>query len=77
MKNLKKFSSIVLVLALLSALMLTSCGKQESGKNGEDYVFKIGTANGSLCLAPLHIATDILMKNLKMPVSSMNLLKLT
>ena len=58
MKNLKKFSSIVLVLALLSALMLTSCGKQESGKNGEDYVFKIGTANGSLCLAPLHIAAD-------------------
>ncbi len=58
MKNLKKLSSIVLVLTLLSALLLTGCGKQGSGKNGKDYVFRIGTANGSLCLAPLHVAAD-------------------
>lgn len=55
MKILKKLSSFVLVLTLLSALLLTGCGNKKD--NGE-YVFKIGTANGSLCLAPLHIAAD-------------------
>ncbi|MCM1221112.1 MAG: ABC transporter substrate-binding protein [Lachnospiraceae bacterium] len=39
----------------LSALLLTGCGDK---KADSDYVFKIGTANGSLCLAPLHIAVD-------------------
>ena len=58
MKNLKKLFSVVLVLTLLSALLLTGCGKQGSGKSGDDYVFRIGTANGSLCLAPLHVAAD-------------------
>lgn len=55
MKILKKLSSFVLVLTLLSTLLLTGCGNKKD--NGE-YVFKIGTANGSLCLAPLHIAAD-------------------
>lgn len=55
MRALKKLSSFVLVLTLLSALLLTGCGNKKD--NGE-YVFKIGTANGSLCLAPIHIAVD-------------------
>lgn len=56
MKILKKLASFVLVLTLLSALLLTGCSNKKD--NGE-YVFKIGTANGSLCLAPLHIAADL------------------
>lgn len=55
MKILKKIVSLILVLTLLSTLLLTGCGNKKD--NGE-YVFKIGTANGSLCLAPLHIAAD-------------------
>lgn len=55
MRILKKIASFILVLTLLSTLMLTGCGNKKD--NGE-YVFKIGTANGSLCLAPLHIAAD-------------------
>ncbi len=55
MKNLKKLFSFVLVLTLLSALLLTGCSSEN---DNEEYVFKIGTANGSLCLAPLHIAED-------------------
>ena len=55
MRILKKIASFILVLTLLSTLLLTGCGNKKD--NGE-YVFKIGTANGSLCLAPLHIAAD-------------------
>lgn len=55
MRNVKKFAALILVLTLLSALFLTGCGKN---KDNEEYVFRIGTANGSLCLAPLHIAAD-------------------
>ena len=55
MRALKKLSSFVLVLTLLSALLLTGCSSEN---DNEEYVFKIGTANGSLCLAPLHIAED-------------------
>lgn len=55
MRILKKLVSFILVSTLLSTLLLTGCGNKKD--NGE-YVFKIGTANGSLCLAPLHIAAD-------------------
>jgi len=55
MKNLKRAVSFILVTTILSALLLTGCGKKKD--NGE-YVFRIGTANGSLCLAPLHVAAD-------------------
>lgn len=55
MKILKKLVSFVLVSTLLYTLLLTGCGNKKD--NGE-YVFKIGTANGSLCLAPLHVAED-------------------
>lgn len=40
-------------------------GAAETSQNGGntaadgDYVFKIGTASGSLCLAPLHVAADL------------------
>lgn len=55
MRNVKKLAAYILVLTLLSTLLLTGCGKK---KDDREYVFKIGTANGSLCLAPLHIAVD-------------------
>lgn len=55
MRNVKRFAAFILVLTLSSALLLTGCGKK---KDDGEYVFKIGTANGSLCLAPLHIAAD-------------------
>lgn len=55
MRNVKRLAAFILVLALSSALLLTGCGKK---KDDGEYVFKIGTANGSLCLAPLHIAAD-------------------
>lgn len=55
MKKLKRAVSFILVTTILSALLLTGCGKK---KDNGDFVFKIGTANGSLCLAPLHVAAD-------------------
>lgn len=36
-------------------LSLISCG----GKKNADFTFKIGTANSSLCPAPLHVAIDL------------------
>lgn len=54
MKSVKKITAFILAM-IASALFLTSCGKND--KN-EEYVFRIGTANGSLCLAPLHVAKD-------------------
>lgn len=60
MKILKKLFSLVLGLTVTFALLFTGCSSnQDSEKSAEEeYVFKIGTANGSLCLAPLHIAAD-------------------
>ena len=52
-KKTKKIFALVLTTMMLSALLLNGCGKEEKK---ESYVFKIGTANGSLCLAPLHVA---------------------
>lgn len=49
---------------VLAALCLTACGKSENGtgtgsaSESDDVDIVIGTANGSLCLAPLHIAID-------------------
>ena len=56
MKMLKKFAALVLIGAV-SLTALTACNKEES-KNDGDVDIVIGTANGSLCLAPLHIAID-------------------
>lgn len=55
MRNFKRTAALILVLILSSSLLLTGCGKK---KDDGKYVFKIGTANGSLCLAPLHVAAD-------------------
>ena len=46
----------MLILALILT-SLTACGSSES-KNEGGVDITIGTANGSLCLAPLHIAID-------------------
>ncbi len=53
---MKKSSIKKAVLALLtfSALFLISCSKKET-----EFTFKIGTANSSLCPAPLHVAIDL------------------
>lgn len=48
-------SVVVACTALIGTAFFTGCGDK---KADSDYVFKIGTANGSLCLAPLHIADD-------------------
>ncbi|MBQ1688377.1 MAG: ABC transporter substrate-binding protein [Lachnospiraceae bacterium] len=61
----KKLKGLVIGLALVvSAVSLTACGKQAS-KNADTKTetestkeVVIGTSNGSLCLAPLHIAID-------------------
>lgn len=55
-KRMKNKVMVVLTLVALSVLLLTSCGKD---KEDSSYSFKIGTANGSLCLAPLHVAQDL------------------
>ena len=45
------------VAALAAAsISLVSCGKKSAAS---DFVFKIGTANSSLCGAPLHVAIDL------------------
>lgn len=54
-KILKKVSALGLV-TVLGVLSLTACGKTETKTSEVDIV--IGTANGSLCLAPLHVAID-------------------
>ncbi len=56
-KNRKKLVSFFVIL-VMGILSLASCGKKEKAKETEEYIFKIGTANGSLCLAPLHVAID-------------------
>lgn len=57
MKQLKKIGTSVAaaVLAFAAATTFTSCGK----KQDSEFVFKIGTANSSLCGAPLHVAIDL------------------
>lgn len=53
-KILRKIIS-VLMIAVIGSSSLSGCGKKEEN----DKTFKIGTANGSLCLAPLHVAEDL------------------
>lgn len=55
--NAKKIAALILI---GSALMtsVTACSKKEEKKDDGDVDIVIGTANGSLCLAPLHIAID-------------------
>ena len=53
----KKTIAATLTLAMAVSTFLTGCGDKGSEKQDE-YVFKIGTANGSVCMAPLHIAED-------------------
>lgn len=55
MRKLGKVLAVISAAALMSPV-LTGCGKKS--EDSKDFVFKIGTANGSLCLAPLHIASD-------------------
>lgn len=54
-KILKRIAAIGLI-GVLVILTMAACGKEEDNNNEVDIV--IGTANGSLCLAPLHIAID-------------------
>ncbi len=58
MRNGKKLFAFIVTLTLLSTLLFTGCAGSKAKTDGDDYVFKIGTANGSLCLAPLHVAID-------------------
>lgn len=51
-----KRKSVLFTSALAAALILSSCGKANTENGKADIV--IGTANGSLCLAPLHVALD-------------------
>lgn len=55
MKKSAHFLSVLLMLALILT-NLTACGTGET--TASDETVTIGTANGSLCLAPLHIAID-------------------
>ena len=54
----KKIVATVLGLTIILSTVLTGCEKNKT-VDKKDYVFKIGTANGSLCLAPLHVADDL------------------
>ncbi|HBZ52220.1 MAG TPA: ABC transporter substrate-binding protein [Eubacterium sp.] len=51
---MKRFKSC-LAIGILAIASLTGCVKKEKAK---DVDIVIGTANGSLCLAPLHVAID-------------------
>lgn len=53
MKNVKK-SLALLLTSVIAASAFTGCGANSS----KDEVFKVATANGSLCLAGLHMAED-------------------
>ena len=57
---MKKKMSKCMAIILSTTLVLTSvtaCGNKKESKK-ENKTITIGTANGSLCLAPLHIAID-------------------
>ena len=54
--TVKAVLTAVKAFAAASVLVnLISCG----GKKNDDFTFKIGTANSSLCPAPLHVAIDL------------------
>lgn len=51
----KKITLLLLIMMIVSSL--TGCQKNQNDKK-DDVDIVIGTANGSLCLAPLHVAID-------------------
>lgn len=59
-KNIKKLVVTLLILTI-STLCLVACGGNNDAKENSEKTntFKIGTANGSLCIAPLHVAEDL------------------
>ena len=58
MKKQKMVVKLAVVFGLITAFaILSSCGKEK--KADSDFVFKIGTANSSLCPVPLHVAIDL------------------
>lgn len=55
----KKLKTIILIGFLsMMILSLAGCGENVESTNKEKVDIVIGTANGSLCLAPLHVAID-------------------
>ena len=54
-KTIKRITALALTVTL-GIFSLTACEKKEKKAETADIV--IGTANGSLCLAPLHVAID-------------------
>ena len=58
MKQMKKIKLTVAALIMAEVLCagFTSCAEK---KAESDFVFKIGTANSSLCPVPLHVAIDL------------------
>ncbi len=63
MKKLTKLAALAAA-ATLTIGFFSGCGDDASDSNNaaessSDYIFKIGTANGSLCLAPLHVTEDL------------------
>lgn len=57
-KRVRKVTAGILVMAM-SLLSLTACAGEKEGTAQEDYVLKIGTQSGSVCMAPLHVAEDL------------------
>lgn len=58
MRKINRFVISVLIL-IIGVMSFTACGSTEQNQVTENKVFKIGTANGSLCLVPLHVAEDL------------------
>lgn len=48
-KRIKKIMISILIM-IIGVMSLTACGNDEQNQAAENKVFKIGTANGSLCL---------------------------
>ncbi|MDE6149367.1 MAG: hypothetical protein K2F81_04640, partial [Ruminococcus sp.] len=61
--KLKKIISVILTVFIIAGL--TACGKSETADKtasagcGDDYVLKIGEAQGALCHAPLQMAMEL------------------
>ncbi len=59
MRNrIRKFIVLSLIVTI-GVMSLTACGNKEQNQSDTTETFKIGTANGSLCLVPLHMAEDL------------------
>lgn len=56
-QKIKVFAAMLLIGSTLMT-SVTACSKKETNEGDGDVDIVIGTANGSLCLAPLHIAID-------------------